>query len=51
MVDACAEVICADGHVRLAEAELLRGIADLLDCPVPPFVAGQPLPDRVGGAA
>jgi hypothetical protein len=41
VVDACAEVICADGRVQIPEAELLRGIADLLDCPIPPFVAGQ----------
>lgn len=41
VLDACAEVVCADGHVGLAEAELIRGIADLLDCPVPPLVAGQ----------
>ena len=41
ILDACAAVICADGHVIQAEAELLRGIADLLDCPVPPLIAGQ----------
>ncbi|WP_442484484.1 M48 family metallopeptidase [Aeoliella sp. SH292] len=41
VLDACAEVICADGTVKLAEAELLRGIADLLDCPMPPLLAGQ----------
>lgn len=43
LLDACAEVICADGEVKVAEAELLRGIADLLDCPVPPLIAGQPV--------
>ncbi|MEM6468864.1 MAG: M48 family metallopeptidase [Planctomycetota bacterium] len=37
IVDACAAAICADNHVRVREAELLRGIADLLDCPVPPL--------------
>ena len=41
VLDACAEVVCADGEVTLAEAELIRGIADLLDCPVPPLIAGQ----------
>ena len=38
LVDACAVTIAADGHVNVAEAELLRGIADLLDCPVPPWI-------------
>ena len=41
IVDACAAVICADGHVKVAEAELLRGISDLLDCPMPPILPGQ----------
>lgn len=41
IVDACAAVICADGEVKIAEAELLRGISDLLDCPMPPIVAGE----------
>ncbi len=38
LVDACAATIAADGHVAVKEAELLRGVADLLDCPVPPWV-------------
>ena len=38
LVDACAVAIAADGHVKVSEAELLRGIADLLDCPVPPWI-------------
>ena len=41
LVDACAASICADGHVSLQEGELLRGISDLLDCPMPPLLAGQ----------
>ena len=41
LVDACAAAICADGHVAVQEAELLRGISDLLDCPMPPLLAGQ----------
>lgn len=41
VVDAAAEVICADGRVTVAEAELLRGISDLLDCPMPPLLPGQ----------
>ena len=38
LVDACAAVICADQHVTWQEAELLRGISDLLDCPMPPLL-------------
>ncbi len=38
MVDACAAAICADEHVTWQEAELLRGISDLLDCPMPPLL-------------
>ncbi|MEN1679341.1 MAG: M48 family metallopeptidase [Planctomycetota bacterium] len=41
LIDACAEAICADGKVNVQEAELLRGVADLLDCPMPPLLAGQ----------
>jgi hypothetical protein len=43
VVDAAAAVICADNHVVVAEAELLRGISDLLDCPMPPLLPGQRL--------
>lgn len=38
LVDACAAAICADDHVTWQEAELLRGISDLLDCPMPPLL-------------
>ena len=48
LVDACAEVICADGQVTLSEGELLRGIADLLDCPMPPIIAGQTVSPAAG---
>lgn len=41
IVDACAAAICHDQHVNVKEAELLRGISDLLDCPMPPLLAGQ----------
>lgn len=36
---ACAECIGADGQVTVEEAELLRAIADALDCPMPPLLA------------
>jgi Zn-dependent protease with chaperone function len=35
---ACAQTVAADGQVLCREAELLRAIADTLDCPIPPFV-------------
>lgn len=35
---ACAQTVAADGQVLSREAELLRAIADALDCPIPPFV-------------
>ncbi|HEY8965319.1 MAG TPA: TerB family tellurite resistance protein, partial [Candidatus Methylacidiphilales bacterium] len=38
ILDACAAVVAADGQVLEWEAELLRAIADALDCPVPPFL-------------
>lgn len=34
---ACAATVCSDGIVRVKEGELIRGIADLLDCPMPPL--------------
>jgi Zn-dependent protease with chaperone function len=35
---ACAHTVAADGQVLARETELLRAIADALDCPIPPFV-------------
>ncbi len=35
---ACAETVAADGVIKEEEAELLRAIADTLDCPIPPMV-------------
>lgn len=39
LMAACAHVVGADGLIQEREAELLRAIADTLDCPIPPFVA------------
>ena len=36
---ACGKTVASDGHVTEREAELLRAIADSLDCPMPPFVS------------
>ena len=43
LVEACAAAICADEKVKVREAELLRGICDMLDCPMPPLLPGQPV--------
>lgn len=38
VLEACVQVIGADGVIQERQAELLRAIADTLDCPIPPFV-------------
>lgn len=38
LLEACAQTVAADGVIQESEAELLRAIADTLDCPIPPFV-------------
>jgi hypothetical protein len=38
VLNACAETVAADGILQGPEAELLRAIADSLDCPIPPFI-------------
>jgi hypothetical protein len=38
VVAACVACVAADGRVRGDEAELLRAVADSLDCPIPPFL-------------
>ena len=38
ILTACAETVAADGVIQENEAELLRAIADTLDCPIPPFL-------------
>jgi uncharacterized tellurite resistance protein B-like protein len=41
------QTVAADGVIQEGEAELLRAIADALDCPVPPFVQ----PEQVAATA
>jgi len=36
-----AAYITSDGVIQEIEAELLRAIADTLDCPMPPFIPAQ----------
>ena len=38
LIEANVQVVGADGLIQEREAELLRAIADTLDCPIPPFV-------------
>ena len=41
LIEASARVVGADGVIVEAEAELLRAIADTLDCPMPPLGVGE----------
>lgn len=38
IIDACAECVSDDGQVNVPEYELMRLVADQLDCPMPPLV-------------
>ena len=38
VLEACAQAVAADGQVNRREAEILRAIADSLDCPIPPVL-------------
>lgn len=40
LLGAAVLAVATDGHVTVQEAELLRAIADSLDCPLPPLVPG-----------
>lgn len=40
VLEACAYTVAADGLIQGGEAELLRAIAETLDCPIPPFIEG-----------
>jgi Zn-dependent protease with chaperone function/uncharacterized tellurite resistance protein B-like protein len=39
LLKACAAIVTADKHVSAEETELLRAIADTLDCPIPPLIS------------
>jgi Zn-dependent protease with chaperone function len=41
LLEACIHTVGADGVIQESEAELLRAVADTLDCPMPPFVATE----------
>ena len=38
LIEALVECVLHDGHVSIKEAELLRAIAETLDCPIPPLI-------------
>ncbi len=39
VLEACAETVAADGVIQESEAELLRAIAETLDCAIPPLLS------------
>jgi len=41
-LNACSECIAHDGKTSVSEAELLRAISSVLDCPIPPFWLDAP---------
>ena len=41
LLEACIHTVGADGVILEGEAELLRAVADTLDCPMPPFAATE----------
>ena len=43
VLEAAGACIAADRQVTVEEGELFRGLADVLDCPMPPLLPGQPL--------
>jgi hypothetical protein len=46
VLKSCLQIVHSDGIVRPAEAELIRGIAEMLECPMPPILPGQKILDR-----
>jgi hypothetical protein len=41
LLNACVQVVAADGVIQEMEAEMLRAVADTLDCPMPPFLQAK----------
>ncbi len=41
VLNACSLTVAADGVIEEGEAELLRAIAETLDCPLPPFLQAE----------
>jgi Zn-dependent protease with chaperone function len=38
-LEACVNVVSRDGRIETTEAELLRAVAEAIDCPIPPLAA------------
>ena len=38
LIEALVDCVLEDGHITIREAELLRAIAESLDCPLPPLI-------------
>jgi hypothetical protein len=38
ILDACTACCAADGFLTVEEGEMLRAVADALDCPIPPII-------------
>lgn len=41
VIDGLADLVLSDGKVQVSEAELLRAVAALMECPLPPLFAGN----------
>ncbi|MCF7669056.1 MAG: M48 family metallopeptidase [Verrucomicrobia bacterium] len=41
VLDACAYTVAADEKIKQLESEMLRAIADSLDCPIPPLLHSE----------
>jgi Zn-dependent protease with chaperone function len=50
ILEACAATIAADGIVQEKEAQLLRAIAESLNCAIPPLLAGIEDSEKISGA-
>ena len=37
-LQAAAHAVASDGQLEAREAEMLRAVADAVDCPIPPFI-------------
>jgi len=40
-IEACLQVVIADGRITITEGELMRAICSTLDVPLPPLIEGQ----------
>jgi len=43
VLNSCVATVVADRQVTVEEAEMLRAIADAMDCPIPPLIPGGPV--------